>query len=103
VGVKLSIYISASLAYVLGLHEAGAHEVEVPGEELRLGEVLSYLAENWNPRMAGVVVDPATRSLGRHVVVTVNNLSASLLQGLDTPLRSRDQVNLGLYSPAPGG
>lgn len=101
--MKLSLYISASLANVLGLAEGGRHEVEMPGEETTLGTALGYLAEHWNPRMAGVVMDPATHSLGRHVVVSVNNLSASLLQGLDTPLRAQDQVNLGLYSPIAGG
>ncbi|MBI2916879.1 MAG: hypothetical protein HYY01_02710 [Chloroflexi bacterium] len=101
--MKLSVYVSASLAYVLGLVDAGTHEVEMPGDETTLGKALSYLAQNWNPKLVGTVIDRDGYNLGRHVVVSVNNLSISLLQGLDTPLRALDQVNLGLYSPSAGG
>jgi len=69
--------------------------LEVGRRKLTVSEVVSKLCQKVTKRgFERAVIDPASRTIGPHIIVLVNGREISVLQGLNTKVKSKDVVTL---------
>ena len=81
-------------AYIRDPDFANCKEMPWPGEEATLRELGEHLSEKFGAKFRGEFFSPDGSDLGERIIVLINGRNVKFLQGLDSPLRPSDTVQI---------
>ena len=81
-------------AYIRDPDFANCKEMPWPGGEKDLRELGKHLSEKFGAKFRGEFFSPDGSELGERIIVLINGRNVKFLQGLDSPLRETDTVQI---------